>query len=74
MVGDELRRARKNAGITQEQLAFDAEVDRSYISLLENDHASPTLDAFFRICKALKVRASEVIARIEAAESKGKKK
>jgi Helix-turn-helix len=37
MVGKELRAARQQAGMTQEELAFKAGVDRSYISLLEND-------------------------------------
>lgn len=74
MLGDELRRARTETGMTQEQLSFAAEVDRTYISELENDHKSPTVDVLFRICRALKVRASEVIARVEAAEAKNKKR
>src|SRR4051794_20172172 len=44
MVGQELKAAREAAGLTQEKLAFKAGVDRSYISLLEHDHKSPTLD------------------------------
>jgi transcriptional regulator with XRE-family HTH domain len=65
MLGEELRNARKAAGLTQEQLSFDAKLDRTYISQLENDKKSPTLDALFRICAALKVPASELIARVE---------
>jgi transcriptional regulator with XRE-family HTH domain len=65
MVGSELRAARQAAGLTQEQLAFKAGVDRSYISLLENDRKSPTLDMLFRLCDALGVRASKVVARAE---------
>ena len=49
MVGKELRAVRLAAGMTQEELAFKAGVDRSYISLLENDRQSPTLDMLFRI-------------------------
>lgn len=65
MLGDELRKAREAAGLTQEKLAFAAGLDRTYISQLEHDKKSPTLDALFRLCKALGVRASEVIARVE---------
>ena len=65
MVGQELRAAREAAGLTQEQLAFKAGVDRSYVSLLEHDHKSPTLDMLFRLCDALGVKASRLIARVE---------
>ncbi|MBL9092992.1 MAG: helix-turn-helix transcriptional regulator, partial [Planctomycetaceae bacterium] len=50
MLGKELRKAREEAGLTQEKLAFEAEIDRSYVSLLENDKKSPTLDVLFRLC------------------------
>jgi transcriptional regulator with XRE-family HTH domain len=65
MFGEVLREARETAGITQERLAFDAELDRTYISQLENDKKSPTLDVVFRICRALGVKASELIAQVE---------
>jgi transcriptional regulator with XRE-family HTH domain len=65
MLGDELRRARLKKGMTQEQLSFAAEVDRTYISELENNHKSPTLDVLMRLCKALSVKTSALIARIE---------
>ena len=65
MLGDELRKAREKAGLTQEELSFRAELDRSYISLLENDHKSPTVDVLFRICDALGTRPSLVMARVE---------
>jgi len=67
MLGEELCKARKAAGLTQEALALDARVDRSYISELEHDKKSPTVDMLFRLCKVLGVRASEVVARVEAA-------
>jgi transcriptional regulator with XRE-family HTH domain len=65
MVGKELRAVRLEAGMTQEELAFKAGVDRSYISLLENDRKSPTLDMLFRICQALDASVSDIIARVE---------
>jgi transcriptional regulator with XRE-family HTH domain len=65
MLGDELRKAREAANLTQEQLAFEASLDRTYISQLEHDKKSPTLDVLFRICQAIGIRASELIARVE---------
>jgi transcriptional regulator with XRE-family HTH domain len=70
MFGEQLRKARKAAGLSQEALAFEAEVDRTYISQLENDKKSPTLDVLFRICAALGIAASELIARVEKSRSR----
>ena len=53
------------AGLTQEDLAFKAEISRNYVSLLELGEKSPTVQVLLRICKALGVKASAVIARIE---------
>jgi transcriptional regulator with XRE-family HTH domain len=65
MFGEELRKAREKAGLTQEQLAFRAGVHRTYISLLERDLKSPTLNMLFRLCKALAIPAGKLVARIE---------
>lgn len=65
MFGDELRKAREKAGLTQEQLAFRAGVHRTYISLLERDLKSPTLNMLFRLSKALSVSASKLVAKVE---------
>lgn len=65
MFGAELKKARETAGLSQEKLAFEAEIDRSYVSLLENDKKSPTLDVIFRISDAIGIQASELIARVE---------
>jgi transcriptional regulator with XRE-family HTH domain len=64
-LGKELLKARTAAGLTQEELAFKADVSRNYISLLERDEKSPTVKMLLRLCKALGVRASKILARIE---------
>lgn len=51
--------------MTQEALAFEAGVDRTYISQLERNKKSPTVDVLFRLCDAMKINASVLIARIE---------
>jgi transcriptional regulator with XRE-family HTH domain len=66
--GKELKRARERAGLSQEKLAFDADIHRTYVSLLERDQKSPTLAVLFRLCKAMKIPASELIQRVEKSE------
>ena len=65
MLGIEIRKARLAAGLTQEELAFKADISRNYVSLLELDEKSPTVQVLMRICRALGVKASRIIARIE---------
>ena len=67
MLGDEIRNARLQAGLTQEELAFRAGVSRQYVSLLELNQKSPTVDLLLRVCKAMKASAGEMIARVENA-------
>lgn len=73
MLGKELKRARESAGMSQERLAFAAGVHRTYISLLERDKKSPTLNVLLRICKALGVSAAQVVARIEKSDHEGRR-
>lgn len=65
MVGDELRRAREAAGLTQEEAAFRSGLSRPYVSQLERGLKSPTLETLLRLCAALGVRASDLVARVE---------
>lgn len=71
MVGSVLRQARKEAGLSQEELAFRADVHRTYVSMLERDVCSPSLDVLFRLCDVLGLPASVFVARVE--ESKKEK-
>jgi transcriptional regulator with XRE-family HTH domain len=65
MLGAELKKARMAAGLTQEQLAHEAKLHFTYISMLETDKKSPTLDVLFRICRALGIPVRTLIARVE---------
>lgn len=65
MLGDEIRKARLAVKLTQEKLAFRANISRNYVSLLELNQKSPTVDVLFRIARALGIRASALIAAIE---------
>lgn len=74
MIGDELRKAREVARMTQEQLSYAAEIDRSYISLLEHNKKSPTVDLLLRMCDAMGVTASGLLSRVEADRKSKQKK
>ena len=71
MLGQELRRAREAAGLSQEQLSFAAGLSRVYISQLERDLKSPTLDTLLQLCPPLGLPASELVARVERARAAG---
>jgi transcriptional regulator with XRE-family HTH domain len=56
-----IKRLRKEQGISQEKLALKADVDRSYMSQLERCLANPSIDALLRISNALEVAPSELL-------------
>lgn len=60
----ELQRARNTAKLTQDELAYQASIDRTYVSLLERGKNNPSLDVLFRICEALGREPDEFVARV----------
>lgn len=68
--GKVLRRLRLEAGLTQEQLGFDADLRRIYISILELGQQQPSLPTVFKIAKALNIRASRLVELVEDEISK----
>lgn len=57
-----LREARTEKGCSQEQLAYEAGVDRTFISMLETGKRQPTLSVIFALAVALNQRPEEIIA------------
>jgi len=53
--GKAIKVLRASRGLTQKQLSLKAELDTSYISLIENGHRSPSLDRLEVIAGALGV-------------------
>jgi transcriptional regulator with XRE-family HTH domain len=64
--GRVLRRCRQDAGFSQEALALEAEIDRSFVSLLERGQRQPTLETVFRLARVLKVNPAILINRTTA--------
>ena len=65
MLGDEIRKERLAAGLTQEELAFSAKISRQYVSLLELNQKSPTVEVLLRVCRAIGCSAADVLRRVE---------
>lgn len=63
--GKVIRELRKKAGLTQEQLGLEADLRRTFISVLELGQQQPTLLTIFKISQALKISASEIILIVE---------
>ena len=53
--GRRIKQLRKERGMTQEQLALTANIERSYLGAIERGERSPTLDKISSIAKVLKV-------------------
>ncbi len=56
-----LRRLRRERSLTQSDLAFRAEVNRSYISELENAKYSATVEMLGKLARALNVVPSALL-------------
>ncbi len=64
MFGDNLRWARKRAGISQERLALDAKVDRAAISVYENGGREPNLRTVMKLAIKLDMRPALLLGGI----------
>ena len=64
--GGVLKELRAEKGISQERLALDAGIDRSYISKLETGVYQPSLTMLFAIAGVLSVPPEEIVRRISA--------
>lgn len=63
--GKVLRRLRQEAGLTQEELGFEAELRRTYISILELGHQQPTLTTILKLARPLNRSGQEIVGLVE---------
>jgi transcriptional regulator with XRE-family HTH domain len=63
IVAENVRRIRKSKKpkLTQENLAFAANLDRTYVSAVERGEKNPTISVLVRIARALKVKTAELV-------------
>ena len=63
LLGTNVRKWRKLRGMSQEELALDADMKRSYVSDLERGTRNPSVRALGRLAAALKVGPDELLRR-----------
>lgn len=64
--GRHLRALREDKGLSQQELAYRTELDRTYISMLERGLRQPSLETVLRLAEALDMRASGLVDPIES--------
>lgn len=63
-VRSRMKQLRIDLGISQDDLAKAAGIDRKTVNRIEKGHFSPNLDTFFRLCIALDVRPADLMKGI----------
>lgn len=59
--GEVLRRVRTGRDLSQQDLAFEAGLDRTYVSLLERGLRQPTLTTLLALASALDVEPASLV-------------
>lgn len=59
--GQKMQKVRQSIGVTQEELAARLGMHRTYIGLIERGERNPTIRTLYKIAKALKVQASDLL-------------
>ena len=60
-IGARIREARKRADLSQDELASKIDVNRSYLSLVENGKSSPTYDFMGKIANGLGITVQDLV-------------
>lgn len=63
-IGKVIRTLRKAKGMTQEKLANEIHLDRSYLSEIERNLKAPSLYTIFKLTKGLGIPPGELIEKI----------
>ncbi|RLD60105.1 MAG: XRE family transcriptional regulator [Bacteroidetes bacterium] len=64
--GDIIKKFRLERNLSQESLAFDANIDRTYISDIEKGERNISIQVAFKLANALQISFSELIKEIES--------
>jgi transcriptional regulator with XRE-family HTH domain len=62
-----LRRYRRAARLSQEELAHRSDIDRTYISSLERSVYAASIDVVDRLAAALEIQAADLLVRTPSA-------
>lgn len=59
-LGKRIQKARKNAGLTQEELAEKVNISRTHMGHIEQGRKTPSIKVVTKISKAVRVKISEL--------------
>lgn len=65
IIGKTVKAIRIKQGISQEDLAHECDVDRSYISMIEVGRNEPSVTKIFDLCRGLRIKPSEFFKLVE---------
>lgn len=60
-VGENLKKAREKAGLTQVELAEKADIHPNYYARIERGEANPSQEILYKLTRALKVKSSRIL-------------
>ena len=63
--GEVVRATRTRLGVSQEELAHRADLDRSGLSRIERGRTQPTLSVVFKIATSLGIKATTLVGKTE---------
>jgi transcriptional regulator with XRE-family HTH domain len=66
-LGEAIRRRRRAAGLSQEQLAHQSGLHWTYLSEIESAKVNPSISVVRKIANGLGVRTSQLVAEAEVA-------
>ena len=65
LVGRNVRQNRERVGVSQEELAYRAGIDRTYVSGIERGIRNPTVLVLQDLAGVLKVRPADLLSEID---------
>ncbi len=72
ILAENVRRRRKAAELSQEKLAFEAGLDRTYISQVERRQRNVTIEVLARLAKALGTTADQLLIPTRKGKASGR--
>ena len=66
VVGRTIQKLREERGMSQELVSGLAGIGRTHLSAIERGERKPTLETFYKIGQAMRIRPSVLLAAIEA--------
>lgn len=63
--GEVIKAYRKKIDVSQEELAYRANLDRTFVSRVERGLRQPTIKSLLQLAQALEISASELVGKIE---------